>query len=90
MSWLDIETATMSEDAPPVLVDNGVRVGEAHIREDWSHYDENTFEPVLRWAWTHHSTCSCCHSFMEPQPHSWQPLPEPRNSPCKPSPDANI
>lgn len=63
--------------SPCVLVDNGIRVGEAKVSEDYDAWDGESEDIPYRWAWTHHSTCSCCHSFMDPQPLYWQPLPEP-------------
>jgi hypothetical protein len=75
--WQPIETAAgFTENTPSVLVYNGERVGEAELREDYTDYEYDGDVP-LRWAWTHHSTCSCCHSFMNPQPIAWQPMPDP-------------
>lgn len=43
--------------------------GEAVRSEDYSWDDDYTDpEPRMRWAWSHRSTCSCCHSYMDPQP----------------------
>jgi hypothetical protein len=84
--WQSIDTYVMpTEDeqwkgVPSVLVDNGEQVGEAELKSDWGRWDsedDESDQPPLSWAWTHHSTCSCCHSFMEPQPKWWQPMPSP-------------
>jgi hypothetical protein len=88
-NWRPIDTFIMptteeyDKGIPSMLVDNGERVGEAKLSADWGAWDGDEDSPPLRWAWTHHSTCSCCHSFMEPQPKWWQPLPAPapRNEP---------
>lgn len=86
--WAPISTFTIPDDddwyGPAVLVDNGVRVGEARAQQDYGSWDGESDIVPKNWAWTHHSTCSCCHSFMEPQPLWWQPLPKPaiRSEPC--------
>jgi hypothetical protein len=81
MSWQPIDTYKMPEGdewtGDPVLVDNGVRVGEARPKQDYSAWDDESPEIPMTWGWTHHSTCGCCYSPMEPQPLWWQPLPPP-------------
>lgn len=68
------ENTLWKEGFTPVLVWNGERLGEAtiHLTYEW---DEDMDLQVFKWAWTHHSTCSCCHSYMEPQPTHWAPMP---------------
>ena len=78
--WRDMDSAPTGEDAPSVLVWNGKRVGEARASEDYSEWEGEGPFPY-RWAWTHHSTCACYHSFMNPQPIKWQPMPEPPEPP---------
>jgi hypothetical protein len=80
--WQPIDTYEMPKDdsewyGSAVLVDNGERVGEARPERDYGLWDGEEGDIPLSWAWTHHSTCSCCHSFMDPQPLWWQPLPAP-------------
>ena len=82
MNWQPIDTFPLPKndylyaDSPKsVLVDNGDHIGEAELKQDWGSLDDEE-NPTWRWAWTHRSTCSCCHSFMEPQPTHWAPMPK--------------
>lgn len=75
--WQPIETADLSEDADNVLVWDGKTVGEAQVREDYGLWDGDSVDIPKSWAWSHRSTCSCCHSFMDPQPTKWRPMPKP-------------
>lgn len=84
VDWQPIETHPMPKteqeawtwDAPSVLVDNGERVGEAELKQDYGSWDDDESFAPFRWAWTHRSTCSCCHGFMKPQPTHWAPMPK--------------
>ena len=60
------------------IVSNGFRVGEAVAQYLYNH-DNADMEDVYtwQWSWTHHSTCACCFSAMDPQPEWFQPMPEP-------------
>lgn len=78
-TFLPIETCpAQPDDGVSYLVYDGTRVGEATLQEtyNWDAWDdEDNYEPIGKWAWTHHSTCACCHSYMEPQPQFWAPMP---------------
>lgn len=83
MAWKPIsefkypENPEFYDKAEPFIVWNGVRCGEAeaYYTRDFSSDDDDKM--IWVWAWTHHSTCSCCHTDMEPQPTHFMELPEP-------------
>lgn len=81
--WLPIATYVMPtpqqiwDGFPSVLVDNGERVGEAELKQDYSAWNYDEEEVPVSWGWTHKSTCSCCYTPMSKQPLWWQPMPQP-------------
>lgn len=80
MNWQPIDTYKMPTEQelwngiPSVLVDNGERIGEATLKEDYSLWEGEGPVP-MSWGWTHHSTCGCCYGPMNPQPTHWAPMP---------------